>query len=309
MRTLLIRPFCSAAAVAIAAAACGDVASLPESAARAGAGTYRDQTSISSETAAVLLSTNRAMINPAALRGLDLSRAVWLAWDGNEYLYQFQYENAYKGLRPAAHNQLRLRTDGWYETQAPVAGARFTAVQFAADGSRVWAQLPLGWAGVSEDPPRYECGDRINPNYSVSLHLPKAGYPAATYNAWIRKSALPGDSTLLTLSKHLLPVDASQLTAGWKLVGEYIGWTHGEGIAPATVTTSGLTFRIGGTRNRGRVNVMAPAIARPAQPSGSTVWGRFGHLATGELDGYRHPYIYLNCSEYPNYSIVGITLP
>src|SRR5688500_2399972 len=95
MRTLLIRPFCSVVGLAVAAAACGDLASLPDSAARAGAGTYRDQGSAYSETAAVLLSTNRAMINPAALRGLDLSRTVWLAWDGNEYLYQFQYESAY----------------------------------------------------------------------------------------------------------------------------------------------------------------------------------------------------------------------
>src|SRR5687768_6865443 len=43
MRTSLIRPLCSAVAVALGAAACGDLASLPDSAARSGAGTYRDQ--------------------------------------------------------------------------------------------------------------------------------------------------------------------------------------------------------------------------------------------------------------------------
>jgi hypothetical protein len=292
-----------ALAALLMTASCADTGVIPESAMRPGAVTA------STGTAAILLSNNRAIINPAALGGLDLSRDVWLAWDGNEYLSLFEQEDAYLGLRPGSHHKLVRRTDGWYETPAPVAGARFTALQFAGDGrTRIWAQLPPGWAGVSQTPQRYECGHLINPGYSVSLHLPRAGYPTLTYNGWIQKTSLPGDTTQLFLSKYLLPVDPTQLSTGWKLVGERIGWTVAEGLDPIS-GTGGLTFRIGGTKNGGRVNVTARAIARPAQPSGSSAWGRFGHLKTGELDGYSHPYIYLNCAEFPNYGIVGINLP
>ncbi len=292
-----LRTFAIVAAAALLAVACGEAATITDSATPVPAGPAP------TGTAASLLTNNHAIINPAALGGMDLSRDVWLAWDGNEYLSLFELESTYFGLRPAAHNKLLKRADGWYETQVPVAGARFTAVQFASDGrTRIWAQLPLGWSGVSQTPSRYECGTPINAGYSVSLHLPKTGYPQTTYNSWITKGALPGDTTQLFISRNLLPVDLNQLTQTWKLVGERIGWTYPEALTP-TSTADGLTFRIGGTKNGGRVNAMATAM------SGKTVWARFGHLATGELDGYRHPHIYLNCAEYPNYFIIGIQLP
>lgn len=302
MRTPLSRRWIRLALLATPLAACGEVGSPGLPVAGPGAA------STASGTAAVLLADNRAMINPAALGGLDLSRDVWLAWDGNEYLSLFEQEAAYKGLIPAAHDRLLRRSDGWLETQAPVAGARFTAVQFNATGARVWAQLPIGWTGVSQTPARYECGHHINPGYSVSMHLPRAGYPAATYNSWITRRRM-GDTTELFISKYLLPVDASQLRLAWRLVGTQIGWDWSVGISAQSWTAAGLTFRITGARNAGVANARAYSIVRTGWPYGSSVWARFGHLATYELDGYRHPLISLNCAQYPNYDPVGIILP
>ena len=217
-----------------------------------------------------LLQDNRVSINPAIVRSLDATKTLWLASDSDEYLSLFEEEPQYQELKPASRCSL-IRSD-WYETQVPIAGQEFTIIQFDESGKRKWAQYGcLALEGIVMSRSGGKC-----------LELPKGGFPASMYGHWIKLDSTSSGS-YLTLTKDILPVDTSQLTKKWKLVGDWNGWDYESGLSPTSFTSQEIEFDVSGIH--GKVNVKATSKMN------TSIWGRFGHLGTGELDGYRHSLI------------------
>jgi hypothetical protein len=237
------------------------------------------------------LPSGKITVNPDILTGLDLSdpsRPLWLAGDANRWLDPFQSDRTYWGLLPAARQKLTRRADGWFESTVPVAsGECFTVAQLkplqGGGWERVWAQYGGmdDWEGVY--------GRQMEG--AALLATPVGGDPAATWNSWIRLENESG-RRVLVIDRHVLLVDDDQLTSGWKLLGDQIGWDYASGKAPLRGDQSALVFDV--TDVRGRVNVTA-LRRNPVDPAKQQVWGDFGHFNGMSVPcttkSYRHPLV------------------